>query len=550
MGLLALRLGRQVRPRTPVKYPHVDPTECFPQIGVDDLRLGELVRQLPGHGVTLAERAASLASDSPEWEQASAALDRIRAAVRHCEQMSLDEELAAIAGTVLKGRRLAAVLHACGGVHGQPATLAEVGRRTGYSREGVRHCLRAFEEGVNRSVPFAPALDRALSLMVEVAPCLNAGYEEALVARGIARSPIPCSAVFRWARVLGRTTDGQVTLDPDGVLLLRGMMDLYERVSAELRKHAGNFGAAQVERCASRLAARDTVALPCQVIRDCVETRREFHWIHRESGWFWVPGARNPMLNDLWKVFAVCPEMDVELLHAGLSRFYRRQGTLPPVPVFLEWCQQVEGLLVSGRSVRADPPPDPGEVLTDKERLLVGLIRDHGPEVQAAELDAAWTARGENLGTLRVLRNNAPFVCRLRRGAYALRGHHPGGAEELAGASPRHGGQARGTGWTRANRVWIAYTLTERSLRVPSFPVPVVQWKVVRGEFRLRMPEGDDAGVVEARVPGGIGLQALFARVQPAAGKIMVLEFDLAERTVHAAFGDEALALRYLEGSS
>lgn len=451
----------------------------------------------------------------------------------------LEDELAEIAETRLRtAAQAAAVLASLGGASGEPATLAEVGDRTGYSREGVRHCLLALRRSLAAFPAPAPLLKGALALMAEVAPCVQGAYSDALVARGLARGPFPAPAVFRWADMLSPGASIPVRLWADGALLPQSLTDLYRRLPMALRKQAAHHGAAHVDRCAGHLAEPGREELLLRLIPICVECDASLRWIDAGSGWFWVPGARSPMLTDVKKLLAVCPEVQIESLSAGISRFYRRHGSVPPLDVLIEWCRQVEGLCVSGSTVTAKPPLDPQTELAAEELRLYDLLRAHGGVMSAGELQREWVAQGANPGTLRVLRMNAPFVRRSSARLYALREPEGEGGGQDFGFEDRGRAQALSNRWTPDGRVLVSYRLTPRKTTEPLFPIPYVLRKVLGGEFHLTGEGGEDLGVVEVRIPGGLRLDALFAIARPREGMILELEFDLAARSLHAVLRD------------
>ncbi len=450
--------------------------------------------------------------------------------------MFVEDELSAIVRERLRSAsRHHIVLLSLGVADGRPATLAAVAAATGYSREGVRHCLTSLQESAARAAPAAPVLEQALSLAGEMAPCLDSEYGAALVDRRLARSPLSYTALARSAETLALEPPASLRLLPEGALLRVDQAAIYDGLPIALRKQAARSGVTQVERCAAILAGAAPADILPRLIRIRVTSDPSFRWIDAGSGWFWVPGGRNPLLGDIRKLLSVCSPASLESLHAGLSRFYRRHGAVPPPEILLEWCRQLPGLVVRHDFVAAEPSLDPRQALTAEELRLWEVLRASGGRLAERELRAEWAARGGNIGTLRVLRKNAPFVYRPGPRLYALRT-----PDLRAGAAQDVAARAREpvavTEWTPGGKVTIAYTLTGHRVRNPFFRVPNVHWQSLRGQFRVLGPRGRDAGTVELKVRGGMRLDTLFEQARPQRGAQLVLEFDLATRVVRARF--------------
>ncbi len=450
--------------------------------------------------------------------------------------MLFEEEVSAVARELLlRPQRCQAVMHLLGVAGGRPATLVEAAAATGYTREGARHCLLDLQRRAAQAPPAAPVLEQALALAGEIAPCFDTDYGAALVERGLAGSPLSYATVARCAEALARDPPPSMVLLPVGALLHAHHVPIHKGLRGLLRRQARRSGAAQVERCAAMLATSGAPELLARLIRIRVTCDPSFRWIDAGSGWFWVPGVRNPMLTDFRKLLAVCNPIASDSLHAGVSRFYRRHGSVPPPEELLQWCRQIPGLVVDGNRVAAEPPLDPRQVLAPEELRLWEALRVHGGQVSERVLRAEWVARGGKLGTLRVIRMNAPFAYRPAPQTYSLRTPDlPAGAcrDVLA----RENESAAITAWTPGGRIVILYALTEGRLREPLFRLPNVHWQSLGGEFRLLGPGGQDAGTVDVKTLGWVRLDALFKQARPQRGMHLELEFDLATRVLRASF--------------
>jgi hypothetical protein len=144
-------------------------------------------------------------------------------------------------------------------------------------------------------------------------------------------------------------------------------------------------------------------------------------------------GARWWLVNWTYQIVFVAGRVDVEELREGLARPARyrcglcaqlRLDAIPRIPsdVLLRFCARLPGLRIAGQSiVKAASLRDP---LSPVHRVLVEGFRRHGGVMRIADVLQCSGHRGIDRGYAKALLSWAPYIKRVGRGTFALRGEN------------------------------------------------------------------------------------------------------------------------------
>ncbi len=512
-----------------------------------DPRLGHLLQQVGLGAATVQELAARVAerSHALPGPEVAVRLRRLREAVQAKQSMTLDEELRdLVVSLVGHSERNRLIVTRYLGWDGQGgATLQAVGDKFGMSRERVRQICDIVKT-LTATKPFAPVLDRVLSVVAERIPAPASAIENSLVAEGLTAASFSLEGLTRAAEVLGRQLPFVVIGTPGGRIALPPQMKaVANEIVQYARKSVEHWGVTTVE----DITAQVTEQLPEPVYSDFVaqvlQDHQDFQWLDEAGGWFWLTSvSRNRLLNRINKVLSVSPRINVAELRAGVSRDRRMKGFVPPQRVLLELCRQADGYLVEGSMVSTASPVAWGDALGGTEQILLLALGEHGPVMQRKELEELCIDLGMNRSTFSVYLGHSPILARYAPGVYGLRGAavEPGLVESLI-APRRRGRVLKDYGWTADGRVWLGFQLSEAMISSGVFTVPAAMKSFVSGEFLLKAEDGSPIGTVVVQESGAWGLGPFFTRRGGEPGDHLILVFDLAAHEAIAHIGDADL---------
>ena len=291
------------------------------------------------------------------------------------------------------------------------STLAAAGDEHGYTRERVRQLERRVEAYVRRRRPMLPAVEAALDVISEAAPAPRHVVALALRNAGLALTPFDPAGVLNAAMLTGIAVEHEVSGD---VVVGLGDEGELEGILPSARRLARLAGAAS-----ATAVARATGSDPQRVAR-LLQVSEDVVWLGCRD-WFGMPARRNRLAGRLRKALAVSGTIPLAELPLAL---WRRPGVVPlPFDVLVALCRALDWVAVDpvARTVWAAVPLDERSVLAPAERIVVAVLRDHGP----LGLDYAVrlvAERGVNPGTAGIVIRYAPVVSTVGPDRYAVCG--------------------------------------------------------------------------------------------------------------------------------
>jgi hypothetical protein len=428
-----------------------------------------------------------------------------------------------------------------------------VARRLGWDGEGgmtleaaangqmTRERVRQLEDKVktaSATTRWLPAVETALDLLAARAPIPTDQAAELLATEGLARCRFDPVGLLKAARFAG--LESPLTLAA-GCLYIGDQHKQAKRIAEAARRLVSRNGAASVRGIADSLSG----AVDPDAIRRVLALDRETRWLDAEREWFFLPTARNRAANHLRKMLAVAPSQSIRDVREGFRRYAGREVILPR-NVVRELCECFDWVRVEGDRVAASAPLDYRAVLENTEETLVEIFREHGPVLDRATAVDLGARSGLDRTTTGLYLGWSPIIERIATNRYALRGADvPAGTlEAMRGSSTRTRVQ-RGYGWTSAGRLWVGYVLSQAAIDSNVIGVPSALKDELRGgeevaRYDLVAPN-DDLGQLATDGSNIWGLSRLLRRYVAEAGDALVVEFDLAVRSVYALVGGQEL---------
>ena len=508
----------------------------------DDPRFGHLIRGM-GFGAKNAKEAADLLvfgrAVPGSGRLALRFLHDLIEGIRAARHSTLEAELWDVTDKLGDERDRQIIVRRLGWDGRPPRTLESVGERYAITRERVRQICTRVEE-VQKSKPFLPVLDRILEIAGAAAPLPADEFEDELVRRRLTTRTFDTETLLTIAEGFGRaprfgieTVRGQRVIVPSARKHL--LKQIYETVTASIR----HWGVANVEDLA---AAMNTASA---VVRQFLTFIPALKWLDESSGWFWITDVpRNSLLTPIRKILAVSPAIDVGELRGGVGRPHRRKGFAPPRRVLLEVCRQLPWCRADGNRVTATQPLNPDEVLSDSEKIIFKVLKEHGPVLQRPELENLCLAAGINRHSFWIYLSYCPIITRYAASVYGLRGAEiPTGLVERL--IPKRTGKWKvlvDYGWTADRNIAILYRISAGMMSNGVVSVPAALKSFLQGKFTLITVDKSPVGALVVKDNQAWGLGPFFSRRGGEPGDYLSILFDLSRRVALVEIGDADLA--------
>lgn len=437
----------------------------------------------------------------------------------------------------------------------RPIILEDAGASVGVTRERMRQIQARAEKNMPPHAVVMPALDRALSLLLDAAPLTVEQASELLVRHGISVRSFHPASVLAAAVDCGRQPAVQLT-ELRGSWLLVALPDR-DRLAEVARNAARQVASAGV---GSVLDVVDSVSAAAGEEPE-LEGRRLLNRLDGieflTTDWFRFRDSTGGLLDSASrKMLAVTTPLDVGSLREGIKRAFRfretshgrgnRLPSTPPREVLAEYYRaHPDFVIATDGHVRPAKPLDLRAELGRVEQTVVNVLRSSPSGVMhRTDIIAECTERGVNFNTLAIILSYSPFIQHLGASLWMLRGTMIGPAvvETLRreGATRQREKRVVTYGWTNEGRLWIAFQLTE-SFAHASYGAPAAVARYIVGrDFNARTDDGKSCGVFRVYDNGLMSGHSRFLRRSGAdAGDVLLEEFDLSEGTVTLTITDD-----------
>jgi len=521
----------------------------------EDPRFSDLLP--PGRGTVFERLDAATLTDTEMVGDAAVALiaralpaiwDRVAAV----EEAPLDEALRnyirAISGE--DGVRLDALLARLGCDGQPPRTLEEASRMIGVTRERMRQ-IQTRVRGRRPSHPaYMPALDKALSVIAELAPADARTAAQALKRQGISVTLFHPWSVLAAAEFCGRTGTFEVEALRKGQRVVTTPTLAHAGgVTSVAARQADSSGVSNTAEVAAALSA-EGVSMGEAHVQDILTNYSDAEFL--DGQWFWMPKRapfRNRLHNVTRSILSVASPLDVGTIREGARRRYRwrRVSLVPPRDILLAFYRAHPAFTVEedGR-IGSAAPLDYRVELGATDRILVDVLRMSPTGVlDRTSFEEACMARGMNQSTFSVYTTCAPVLDHLGTDVWALRGVRvdPAAVEALRQANAQRPRERRvqDYGWTGEGNLWVGVRLPRTTSLVIGIPSPILGY-VAEQRFAARAEDGSDAGLIVVSDSGSSwGYGPYLSRRGADEGDILRIEFDLAQESATLRLGGEEL---------
>jgi len=522
-----------------------------------DPRLGPALRRVDSESDTLGEMVQRIVKrrlDPPDAGLVRRQIVELRERIEQLARLPLEEELIRVfaPSASVRDRRIITEYYGWDGKG--PRTLDQLGREHRLSRERIRQvCARAVQRRRDDRV-FAPVLDRALEFIEKRLPCTPEKLQAALAEEGISACGLPIESIRQAAEFLARDPRFVLADVGNARLAVRGgQADLPRRIVRAAKRVATSQGAARVADVIADLSGQVSQKVESDLVRETLQARKDFAWLDPRRNWVRLATLpRHGLPNIIAKALSVAERIGVARLRTAVARYRRTGSKLPPAAVLLEFCRQMPGVRVEGKTVVADPPPDWGKVLTGAERVMVEVLTRHGPVMERTALEEHCVQRGINRFSFNAAVMCSPVIEQHDRGIYALLGHKVDRRTLKTLLSRRDAAPPsrvlKAFGRTEDGQSYLAYRLSRAAISGGVITVPAAMKRQVRGKFIIRTDEGHQEGTLVAKRGCGWGLGPALRGRHARQGDHLLLLVDTQRREARLQLGDESILDRVRDG--
>jgi len=522
-------------------------TDGVSLIRIDDPRLGHLIRGIDSEAHDARELAERLLRQSPHADAEGETVERLRDLLKLINEfgnLGLEAELVRFVGDNKNGR-MATRYYGLDGLGG--TTLQVVGDEFGVTRERVRQVVARIATGLDGKVPFAPALDSAVTFVVNRTPGRADEIESQLHDSGLTKGTFRLEGLIQAAKLLGRTPPFLVTETRGERIVHSRSVKSADKIVQIARREVSHWGIATVADIAAHIRETEPELSDMSIVASVLSGENGFQWLDRAAGWFWITSVpRNSLVNRIEKILSIANPISVSELRAGIARDYRMQGFSPPSPVLLELCRQIPTFQVADGNVRANPPIIASGVLGNVEKAMADVLAERGGVMSRTDLEAVCLQQGMNRSSSYRFLSHSPVISKYAVGVFGLIGADiaPGVVESLA-LKRQRGKVLADYGWAPNGQIWLAYRLSEATVLTGIVSVPAAMRAFISGEFALKTLDGASMGTLVAKESSAWGLGPFFSRRGGEAGDYLVISFDLATREASLCIGTADLVEDY-----
>ena len=518
-------------------------------ISIKDLRFGKLLRSIFPTSTSTREAAEMLL----EGENAplnpkilTEQIRQFRKQVEEFSQMKLEDELRSMIVKAPSSRNLEIFIKRHGLNGDEELTLQQLGDEYALERERIRQICRPIEESFRDQYPYAPALDKALDMVLGNLPNTADEIEVMLKDKGISKTSFRLESLQNAARLLGREVSFNITeVGGQRIVSTRDLEFPVKKILSIARRAIEHWGATTVEEISTKVTQESS--LSSDLVFRVITKQEDFRWLDQENGWFWFESVpRNRLLNQIEKVLSVAKEIDIAELRDGVRRHHRMEGFAPPQRVILEFCRQHNDYKVEGRTISITSPMDWRKKLAETEQTMVEILLNNGSVMRREDFETECLARGMVRATFYVYLDYSPIIARYARGVYGLRGASiPPGLIESIKPKIMRGEVLKDYGWTQEGEIWIGYKLSESTILNGVCTMPAALARFIGEEFCLKFNDGSIVGNLATKSGSVWGVGPMLRRKGAEAGDYMVLVFNIASRTATVNLGDESLLEKF-----
>lgn len=429
-------------------------------------------------------------------------------------------------------------------------TLESVGSAFAMTREYVRQIRDKFESSFNSGIiryGDLPISYKVLKIIENNTPSTDKSIQNKLLSENLIRSQFKLDGLFPLYRLLRKKSIFKIYPYKNHRFILSSAYpsNVIRKSLVVALRSASKYGIVNVRDVESRIEELLDINLQVPLIALIISSSRpDFKWLDKENGWFWFDKIpRNRLLNVIRKILSVNNIVDISELRAGIKRFHRMDGVIPPRKILFELCKQLPWCRVDGRKIMAEPALDWDKELKGSiEWAICAIFKKKNSLMTFEQLQEECLAIGMNDNSFKQYASYSPIILRYAPRIYGLIGTEivPGELNDFVIKNKRER-VSSDYGWTEDGNIWLVSHITRGSINFGNIYLPASLSNYIYGEFVLKSSDNYTFGIIKPIKPHVSGLRTFFTRRGAEPGDYIGLLFNLSSKEARAYLGDEAL---------
>jgi len=370
-------------------------------------------------------------------------------------------------------------------------TLECVGQEFSLTRERIRQIYEQYLRKIQHRLldlrNNLMIIPKCLDIIQSKVPVVMDKIESELIKNKLLRDKFNIVGILTACRLLKLKTDIRIYKINKKTIICREIdIPIIRNIIVTAIKRISTHGLANIYDIKQLIEDRSINKYQKEFICDVISTRNDFSWIDESGGWFWLKRIpKNRLISIIKKILSVCPDISLQELRAGISRYNRVRGIVPPLRVLAEICKQNEWCRFEGDRVIRKEEIDWESILGDtNEKKIFDILREKGPVMTRTKLEEEYLKKGLNETTFYIYLGNSPIITRHCKGIYGLRGHNPppGLIESLKETIVDEKIKID-YGWKSPAEIWTIHKVNSLMLNTGVISIPYAMKKYLQGEF-------------------------------------------------------------------
>jgi hypothetical protein len=455
-----------------------------------------------------------------------------------------------------------ALKYAVARVGDEPETVAAVLRQLGWDgrepaempvfiRQAVDLARERLKQTANRAIErlreddcVPDAVERSLALIENSLPVLDVEVWEALMQAKLCFIRLSCEALAGVGWCFRKLAPFEVIrLGPRTGLVTPGATKALEQLGRRVHERMRSCGCANVADLVDDVREIFGSKASARFAEAAIRSVGRFEWLDQHGKWFWYipdrePGA-NRLVDQIQRALAATPRIELSELRSAIRRVNGLGDFAPPSKVLEAICRRLLFVQIEGGTVvRVPGMASWNAILSAQEKILVEVLRLHGPVLERDAFRELCRQRGVHEGMFSGLTSDSPTL-RERGGGYALVGTMIPSAPPSPDAPSAAPSPTSMHGFLNEGQVFLVWRLDSSAFRggVLRMPEPINTF--AEGDYQVRTIAGRQLGPLNIRQRACWDVRRLLLALGAEVEDTLVIVFNFRDHTAIGVAGEE-----------
>jgi hypothetical protein len=425
---------------------------------------------------------------------------------------------------------------------GQPVDLA---------RERVKQAANRAMEQLRQDGFVPDVVEKSLRLIERSLPLLEMEACEALMKAGLCFARLSCEALLAAAQCFRPKAPFEIASLGSGTALVRpgtaASLALLTTIAQDLMQSCGCANTMGLLHDAQEIFGPNASERFTETI---IRAGGPFEWLDPGTKWFWYipePGS-NHLVHQIQRVLAATPRIHLARLRSAIRCGNAFGSFIPPLKVMESICRRLLFLRIEDETVIRVSGMAPWDtILTANEKILIEILRLHGPVLEREKFLEHSRENGMDEGTFKQLTSRSLILQANDAGLYATAGaafpastieDNERTADILANT---------GQGFPSEGHVFLTWKLHSAMLQGGALRVSEPINTFIEGDYDLKIA-GRALGILHIRQRACWDIRRLLLAVGGEVDDTLVIIFNLCNYTAVGIVGNDDVVAQITSG--